>query len=254
MLTTVLFDMGGTLEDIWYTPETRTAALARAREILQENGVTAGETFEAFRDSFERGYKEYKTWADAHGRELKPEEIWPDWYLRDFPEAKGLSPEVYEELANMWEYTLFHRELREGAEEMLRTLKARGWRLGVISNNSSLYNVFNVLENCGIRDLMEDVTVSSVTGYRKPNPEIFRISLRQMCVDASECVYVGDTPTKDIGGAQAMGFGATVLIASFLTAEREPDRTGLPVPDIEIRKLAELPDKLEQLRIERGKA
>lgn len=248
MLTTVLFDMGGTLEDIWYTPETRTAAITRAREILQEHGIFAGEAFEDFRSSFESGYRDYKTWADAHGRELKPEEIWPDWYLRDFPEAKGLSSELAEELANMWEYTLFHRELREGAAGMLRALKARGWRLGVISNNSSLYNVFNVLENCGIRDLMEDVTVSSVIGYRKPHPEIFRISLRQMRVSASECVYVGDTPTKDVGGAQAMGFGATVLISSFLTAQREPDRTGLPVPDLEIQKLSELPDRLEALR------
>ena len=45
-----------------------------------------------------------------------------------------------------------------------------------------------------------------------------------------------------------MGFGATVLISSFLTAQREPDRTGLPVPDLEIQKLSELPDRLEALR------
>ena len=50
---------------------------------------------------------------------------------------------------------------------------------GVISNNASLYNVFRVLEDYGIRGFMEDVTVSSVTGYRKPHPEIFRIALRQ---------------------------------------------------------------------------
>jgi putative hydrolase of the HAD superfamily len=40
---------------------------------------------------------------------------------------------------------------------------------------------------------MEDVTVSSVTGYRKPHPEIFRISLRQMQTAAENCIYVGDT-------------------------------------------------------------
>ena len=63
---------------------------------------------------------------------------------------------------------------------MLAGLKARGYRIGVISNNASLYNVFNVLEEYGIREYMEDVEVSSITGYRKPHPEIFRISMKQM--------------------------------------------------------------------------
>ncbi|MFR3922025.1 MAG: HAD family hydrolase [Dysosmobacter welbionis] len=90
--------------------------------------------------------------------------------------------------------------LRDGAAEMLQALKSRGYHLGVISNNASLYNVFRVLEDYGIRGFMEDVTVSSVTGYRKPHPEIFRIALRQMQAKPEMCVYVGDTVSRDIIG------------------------------------------------------
>ena len=50
----------------------------------------------------------------------------------------------------------------------------------MISNTASLYSVFDVLERYGIRDYFSDVTLSSVTGYRKPNPGIFKIALRQM--------------------------------------------------------------------------
>ena len=88
---------------------------------------------------------------------------------------------------------------------MLQALKSRGYHLGVISNNASLYNVFRVLEDYGIRGFMEDVTVSSVTGYRKPHPEIFRIALRQMQAKPEMCVYVGDTVSRDIIGPQAGG-------------------------------------------------
>ena len=42
-----------------------------------------------------------------------------------------------------------------GVEEMLQALQQRGYHLGVISNNASLYNVFNVLEDYGIRKYMD---------------------------------------------------------------------------------------------------
>ena len=88
--------------------------------------------------------------------------------------------EIAEELADFWEVTYYHRERRPGVRETLEALKTRGYKLGVISNTASLYSVFNVLEHYGIRDYFQDVTLSSVTGYRKPHPGIFQISLRQM--------------------------------------------------------------------------
>ncbi len=121
----------------------------------------------------------------------------------------------------MWEVTFYHQELRDGAAEMLQALKSRGYHLGVISNNASLYNVFRVLEDYGIRGCMEDVTVSSVTGYRKPHPEIFRIALRQMQAKPEMCVYVGDTISRDIIGAKQVGFAKAVQIRSFLSEQKD---------------------------------
>ena len=66
-------------------------------------------------------------------------------------------------------------------------------KLGVISNTASLYQVFDVLKDYGIRDYFQDVTLSSVTGYRKPDPNIFLVSLHQVQSDPASCAYVGDT-------------------------------------------------------------
>ena len=223
MLNTVLFDMGGTLEDIWYNEDTIDNVMKKLQETLRANGLEPGCTDCVFRNRVLSGLKEYKKWSEGNMLEAKPEENWPDYYLREFHFDREKLIPITEELANMWEITYFHRELRPGVKEMLDGLKARGYHIGVISNNASLYNVFNVLEAYGIRDYMEDVTVSSVTGYRKPHPEIFRISMRQMRCKPENCVYMGDTVSRDIIGAKRAGFGRAVQIRSFLSAQKDVD-------------------------------
>lgn len=223
MLNTVLFDMGGTLEDIWYNEDTIDDVMKKLQETLRANGLEPGCTDCVFRNRVLAGLKEYKRWSEGNMLEAKPEEIWPDYYLKEFHFDREKLIPITEELANMWEITYFHRELRPGVKEMLDGLKARGYHIGVISNNASLYNVFNVLEAYGIRDYMEDVTVSSVTGYRKPHPEIFRISMRQMRCKPENCVYMGDTVSRDIIGAKRAGFGRAVQIRSFLSAQKDVD-------------------------------
>lgn len=221
MLNTVMFDMGGTLEDIWYNDETVDSAVQMVLETLRANGLEPGCDRETFKEKILNGVKEYKRWSEGNMLEAKPEIIWPDFYLKDFDFDRETLQSIAEEMGNKWEFTHYHRELRPGAREMLDALKARGYRIGVISNNASLYNVFNMLEEYDIRDYMEDVAVSSVTGYRKPHPELFRISMRQMNARPEECVYMGDTVSRDIIGAKRAGFGKAVQIYSFLSAQKD---------------------------------
>ena len=134
---------------------------------------------------------------------------------------------------------------------MLDALKSRGYRIGVISNNASLYNVFNVLDGYGIRDYMEDVTVSSITGYRKPHPEIFRISMRQMRCKPENCVYMGDTVSRDIIGAKRAGFGKAVQIYSFLSAQKDVGVVAdAEKPDVVIENFRQFLDWLDEVNPE----
>lgn len=245
-LNTILFDMGGTLEDIWYDSTTETAAGIAMLELLNRHGMNPGCDAAALFQTVFTGMADYKVWSERNRLEKKPEEIWPDYCMRDLALDREKLISISEELADLWEVTYYHRELRPGVLQMLQALQDRGYRLGVISNTSSLFSVFNVLEAYGIRDFFQDVTLSSVTGYRKPHPGIFQISLREMRSRPEDCVYVGDTVSRDIIGAKRMGFGKAVQIPSFLTAQKDTAVSGADQPDLIIRDFSELTTFLDR--------
>ena len=217
MIDTVLFDMGGTLEDIHVDDESRHASIQGVLDILRAHGIDPDKDFETAASAINAGWERYGAYRDPRQRELKPEEIWDSFVLTDFGLDEESVRSYAEELAHMWEVTHYHRALRPHVREMLEGLKDLGMKLGVISNTASLYQVFDILKEYGIRDYFQDVTLSSVTGYRKPNPNIFMISLHQVQSDPAHCAYVGDTISRDVIGPIRMGFGATFHIDSYLT-------------------------------------
>ena len=217
MIDTVLFDMGGTLEDIHVDDESRHASIQGVLDILRAHGIDPDKDFETAASAINAGWERYGAYRDPRQRELKPEEIWGSFVLTDFGLDEESVRPYAEELAHMWEVTHYHRALRPHVREMLEGLKDLWMKLGVISNTASLYQVFDILKEYGIRDYFQDVTLSSVTGYRKPNPNIFMISLHQVQSDPAHCAYVGDTISRDVIGPIRMGFGATFHIDSYLT-------------------------------------
>ncbi len=217
MIDTVLFDMGGTLEDIHVDDESRHASIQGVLDILRAHGIDPDKDFETAASAINAGWERYGAYRDPRQRELKPEEIWGSFVLTDFGLDEESVRSYAEELAHMWEVTHYHRALRPHVREMLEGLKDLGMKLGVISNTASLYQVFDILKEYGIRDYFQDVTLSSVTGYRKPDPNIFMVSLHQVQSDPAHCAYVGDTISRDVIGPIRMGFGATFHIDSYLT-------------------------------------
>ena len=217
MIDTVLFDMGGTLEDIHVDDESRHASIQGVLDILRAHGIDPDKDFETAASAINAGWERYGAYRDPRQRELKPEEIWGSFVLTDFGLDEESVRSYAEELAHMWEVTHYHRALRPHVRDMLEGLKDLGMKLGVISNTASLYQVFDILKEYGIRDYFQDVTLSSVTGYRKPNPNIFMISLHQVQSDPAHCAYVGDTISRDVIGPIRMGFGATFHIDSYLS-------------------------------------
>ena len=247
MLNTVLFDMGGTLEDIWNNQETQAKAMDALQKTLRAHGLEPGCSPEEFDRRVMAGLKEYKRWSEGLELEKKPEEIWPDYYLSEFDLDKEKIARYAEDMAGLWEVTYYHRELRPGVKEALEELKNKGYHLGVISNTASLYSVFDVLEAYGIRDYFEDVTLSSVTGYRKPHPGIFQIALREMQAKAEECAYVGDTLSRDVIGAKRMHFGAAIQIKSFLSNQKDEGVDSVWRPDHVVEKILDIVPYLEKL-------
>ncbi len=252
MITTVLFDMGGTLEDIWVDEASHTAAIAALDRMLKGWGLDPCLPQEELRRSVEAGWKRYDAVRSAGNVELKPTQIWGDYVLKDFDFPRDALLPHCEEIAHMWEVTYFHRRLRPRVADMLEELRDMGLKLGVISNTAALYQVFDSLEEYGIRDFFRDVTLSSVTGFRKPSRDIFTVSLRQMRSLPEECVYVGDTVSRDVIGSKRAGFAAAVQIGSRLTGEKDRALEKTLAPDYVIQDIYDVAATVREMLRDAG--
>jgi HAD superfamily hydrolase (TIGR01549 family) len=116
---------------------------------------------------------------------------------------------------------------------------ANNHRLGLISNFDDSETGHQIMRDTGIRELFTAVIISADTGYRKPNPLIFKKILEMMRLEPADILFVGDTPVDDVLGSKGVGMHS----AWIRTRSRELPE-GVPVPDIIIGDLAELPAAL----------
>lgn len=110
----------------------------------------------------------------------------------------------------------------------LESLRARGTRLGVVSNWDC--SLPEWLERAGLTPLFDGVVSSAVVGAAKPCPAPFLAALDLLGVQPAQALHVGDSVDNDVQGARKAGV-RPVLIA----------RDGTAPEGIEtIRSLAEL--------------
>jgi HAD superfamily hydrolase (TIGR01509 family) len=134
------------------------------------------------------------------------------------------------------------------AEAMLRQLRERGLRTGVLSSTAWPADWHEeYLRRDGILDLFDGVVWSSDLDYTKPHADAFRAAMAAVGVDDPErCVYVGDRPYDDVHGAQTIGMRAVLIPNSDIPAEQQ-----VPIdvtPDAVITSLADLPAVIDRWR------
>lgn len=248
-LSTVIFDMGGTLEDVRYDTAVRRAALPRILNMLARAGIALPSDDDRVFNSIISGNLDYKAWSEKLEIEIPALEIWAAWNLREFDVDRVALETIAEDLAFLWETTFFSRALRPEAAPMLEALKTRNYRLGVISNTSSRTQVFWTLKEYGIADYFEQVTLSSIEGFRKPARAIFNSALKKMNVAPDSAAYVGDTLSRDVIGAKRAGYALAIQIQSFLTPLSDSKLgSSAEKPDYRIEKLSDIPGILDRVR------
>ena len=162
-------------------------------------------------------------------------EFWADVYeglMRDLGldgDARDVGVSIYDFYRQEHSFDLFEDTL-----PALQSLRARGFRLGVISNFSTILE--DVFIHRGIRDYFDPFIVSAAENCMKPDVAIYELALRRAGADPARAVMVGDNPMDDVHGAQAAGV-TPILIDRF-------DRVSEPVPT-RIKSLLELVDILE---------
>ncbi|MBO8437256.1 MAG: HAD-IA family hydrolase [Spirochaetes bacterium] len=128
----------------------------------------------------------------------------------------------------------------EGIPELLSALKAKGIKLGVVSNKADR------LVQIIIDKLLPDY-FSFVSGERagiplKPNPQLLLEGLKEVGVTRDECIYVGDSEVDAQTGEKA---GVETLIVSYgFRSEAELMASGV---EISANSVEELSEKLSSL-------
>jgi putative hydrolase of the HAD superfamily len=100
-------------------------------------------------------------------------------------------------------------ELRADAVSTLAELRARGLRLGVLSDcTTELAETWTQLPLAGLVDAR---VLSCEEGRRKPDPELFRLIAGRLGVAPRDCLYVGDGGGGELTGASRCGMRAFML-------------------------------------------
>lgn len=141
-------------------------------------------------------------WVDLYAYMLQKLEV---HLLYDERQIHRLCHELYDVFTAPRIYELF-----DDVRETLDTLKARGFRLALVSNFAA--SLKEILQEKGIASCFEAMVISTLVGCEKPNPEIFRIALRRTGLKARDVLYVGDHEVNDIWAPNQIGMDAVRII------------------------------------------
>ena len=229
----IFFDKGGTLS---YQNPHPDGGVAEAVKLMEFLGYT-GDPVE-FRKTLKERDKKYKEWSLESCYEDTVEDMCEKWLFFDAPNKEKLRKNA-DEIVIMNSRVKGERIMYPEATPLIKTLKGRGYRTGLISNTVSTTMVPAELKAADIYDDLEVLVMSSVERLRKPDPEIFRLSCQRAGITPEKCVYIGDAPNRDVEGPRKAGFAA-VIIVKGKNYNPETDLGPMREPDVVIESLEEL--------------
>jgi putative hydrolase of the HAD superfamily len=185
----VIFDLWDTIVD--FVPDDGDALHRRIAERL---GV-----------SYERFYEVWNAEELMRGRNVGP--LGPCFTAACA--TLGVDADV-DELVG-WRRDVTRRALvgRNGLVETLGELRARGLRVGLISNCTE--EVADVWPETDFADLFDGAVFSATAGLAKPDPAIYRLAAAQLGVDPRECLFVGDGANDELRGARDVGMTPVLI-------------------------------------------
>jgi FMN phosphatase YigB (HAD superfamily) len=114
-----------------------------------------------------------------------------------------------------------------GARETMKTLKKRGFLLGIIT--STMYPIewkMSWLKVAGVAEFIDVVASSAELGSRKPHPSIYWTALNKAHLTARQTAYVANG-TKELAGARRVGM-VTVAVLHDPDAKADYYANSLP--------------------------
>ncbi len=230
MITTILFDLGGTL---WDDYPSVLASWDDIRIELTEVGITY--TDKGFRDLVE-------FCINAYSPSLTRAIIWQA-VKGDYKLYQKILRKVIAKLKKRMREEFFkYNKLYAGVIPLLDELKGR-YLLGVASNNLSEAREW--LDNFALSDYFASITLSEEVWLFKPDTRFYLYILDKLGAKAEETMMVGDRLDNDIFPANRLGM-TTVRVVSEPFRIQKP-RYHADEPDFTIKNVSMLPQVLKLL-------
>ncbi|QWC85382.1 HAD family hydrolase [Nocardioidaceae bacterium] len=226
----VIFDWGGTLTP-WHDVDLSAAARALLEAVVARDmgqGTAAAVLEEADRRIWARAREEH--------RSATIDDVFAEAGLAYDPERLGAYRDFWEP----------HTHTDEQVAPLLEELRARGAKVGVLSNTiwpRAWHEEFFARD--GVLDLIDGAVYTSEIPHAKPAPEAFRAAMDAVGVeDPAACVFVGDRLFEDVHGPHEVGMRAIHVPHSTIPADQHGHTDG--EPDAVVQELVEILDVLEQ--------
>ncbi len=150
-----------------------------------------------------------------------------------------------ERLKELADESLIHWQdnitLSEDVYDVFRKLQDK-YKLALISNFDHTPHVKRVIKQLQLQNYLNPIIISDEIGFKKPDPEIFRLTLERAGLTADEVIFIGDSYNDDIKGARAAEIFPVMIqhISNSHSHNIIPDGTDL----VTIQSLSELFDLL----------
>src|SRR5574341_2683410 len=222
----ILFDRGNTLVQFGETDYDAGQKLLLT-SVCSPNAVDAA-SLDRFEDEFFERLDFYRAHANLECNLLHYYELMARYFGIQFDKS-------YEELCRQYHFLAETISPMPGAKKVLAGLQRAGFKLGLVTNTSLPHSIIvEEFRQLALDSYFDTVVCSSEIVFRKPDPAMFEVALRELGVTPKDALFVGDSYHADVVGAKQAGMKTIWL---------NPDRHPVPgevKPDYDIAGLEEI--------------
>lgn len=135
-------------------------------------------------------------------------------------------------------HSMEYIRLYDGAEDLLRTLRANGQNVYLLANAQRIFTDLE-LRDLQIEALFDGVWISSDYDCKKPDPKFYHLLLDSRNLKPEETIMVGSDSVCDIQGAQAVGLSTLYLHSNISPPEPTP-QADYVLDSVDLSKVKEI--------------
>ena len=243
VLKGAIFDLGGTLIHlIRPLEEIREARALAVYDALRQSGAAVD--LNDLREKYEALNEEEAECAARTLEEIPVEKSLPRLLDKLMVERKHRPP-VFDLVRRFFALEVDSWVLFPRVHEMLADVRASGLRMGVLSNARSDWAIREITTRLDIAKYFDAIVTSAGVGFRKPRPEPFREVLKELGLEPSEVVMIGNSLQADISGARALGLKTVRVIF-----EDDIDEDEGADPEVTVCRVSGLPLAIKRIAAE----